>query len=305
MSDWDAEVAIDGALVRALLADQFPELDTTSARFIGEGWDNSVWVVEERFSFRFPRRAIAIPLVERELAVLPRLAPAVPVSIPEPRFVGRPSDRFPWPFFGTPLLPGREPADAGLSDEDRVMLGGTLGRFLRALHSRETLELVDPDRALPVDFNRRSDMAFRVPRARENLAYLDEVGLWRPPASVERILATAEPLPPSRAELVLAHGDLHQRHVLVAEGALAAVIDFGDVCRADPCLDLVLVWSLLTPSGRERFFSEYGLVGDEQLLRARVLAIGLDSMLARYAHEVGHASLGREAVAGLERALVD
>lgn len=127
------------------------------------------------------------------------------------------------------------------------MLGGTLGRFLRALHARETLDLVDPDGALPVDFNRRSDMAVRVPRARENLAYLDEVGLWRPPVSVERILATAELLPPSRAELLLAHGDLHQRHVLVEDGSLAAVIDFGDTCLADRCLDLVLVWSLLTP----------------------------------------------------------
>ena len=93
--------------------------------------------------------------------------------------------------------------------------------------------------------------------------------------------------------------------MLVDDGSLAAVIDFGDTCLADPCIDLLLVWSLLAPGGRERFFAEYGVVTDEQLLRSRVLAIGLDSMLARYAHEVGHASVEREAVAGLERALVD
>ena len=82
--EWDPDVEIDEALVRALLADQFSELDATSARLLGEGWDNSVWVVEEEWAFRFPRRAIAIPGVERELAVLPRLAPLLPVPIPSP-----------------------------------------------------------------------------------------------------------------------------------------------------------------------------------------------------------------------------
>jgi aminoglycoside phosphotransferase (APT) family kinase protein len=93
--------------------------------------------------------------------------------------------------------------------------------------------------------------------------------------------------------------------VLISDSALAAVLDFGDVCLADPCIDLVLTWSLLTPDGRERFFAEYGRVTEEQLLRARVLAIVLDSMLARYAHDAGNPSLLRESIAGLERTLVD
>jgi aminoglycoside phosphotransferase (APT) family kinase protein len=210
MPEWDAEVEVGEARVRALLAEQFPEFDAASARLLGEGWDNSVWVVEGAWAFRFPRRAIAIPGVERELAVLPRLAPLLPVPIPVPRFVGQPSEHSPWPFFGAPLLPGQEPADADLTDDERVQLGGALGRFLRTLHSPETLTAVDPERALPVDFNRRADMSIRVPRARENLAYVREFGLWTPPASMERILGAAELLPPSRVELVLTHGDLHQ-----------------------------------------------------------------------------------------------
>jgi len=303
--EWDAEVVVGEGLVRALLGEQFPELDASSAQLLGEGWDNSVWVVEERWAFRFPRRGIAIPGVERELAVLPALAPLLPAPIPMPRFVGQPSDRFPWPFFGAELLSGVEPCDAQLSDDDRAELGGELGRFLRVLHSEATLDAVDPERSLPIDFNRRADMTFRVPRARENLAYLRELGLWKPPAVVESILTSAELLPPSSDDLVLTHGDLHQRHVLISDSALAAVIDFGDVCLADPCIDLMLTWSLLTPDGRARFFAEYGQVTEEQLLRARVLAIVLDSMLARYADDAGNPSLLRESMAGLERTLVD
>ena len=304
MAEWDAELVVDESLVRTLLTEQFPEFDVSSARLLGEGWDNSVWAVEEAWAFRFPRRAIAIPGVEREIAVLPVLAPLLPVPIPEPLRVGVPSDTFPWPFIGTPLLPGHEPADAGLDDE-RDELASGLARFLRTLHSRETLDAVDPTRALPVDFNRRADATVRVARARENLAYLRDASIWTPPATMERILSAAERLPPSRAELVLTHGDLHQRHVLVSEGRLSAVIDFGDLCLADPCIDLILSWSLLSPHDREQFFADYGAVTEDQLLRSRVLAVVLDSMLARYAQDVGHANLQREALAGLERTLID
>ena len=305
MREWDAEVDVDETLVRVLLAEQFSDLDAASARLLGEGWDNSVWVVEEAWAFRFPRRGIAIPGVERELAVLPLLAPLLPVPVPEPRFVGVPSDRFPWPFFGAPLLAGHEPADAELSEVERVELGVALGAILRRLHAADTLDAIDPGRALPVDFNRRADMPVRVSRARENIAALETLGIWRPPVAVERILTAAERLPPSAREPVLAHGDLHQRHVLVADGSLSAVIDWGDVGRADPCIDLMLMWSLVPSSGREAFRSAYGPITDEQLLRARVLALVLDSMLARYAHDAGNAGLQREAIAGLERALVD
>jgi len=305
MPEWDAEVEIDERLVRTLLEEQFPELATGTVRFLGKGWDNSVWIVDDRWTFRFPRRAVAVPGVERELTVLPQVALLLPVSVPEPRLVGAATERFPWPFFAYRPLPGVEPADAGLSDRERANVGAQLGRFLRVLHAPETRAAVDPECVLPVDFNRRADMAFRVPRARENLAHLRELRLWTAPAVVERILASAEKLPEASGELALVHGDLHVRHVLVADGAIAAVIDWGDVCLADPCIDLVLAWSLLTPAGRERFFAEYGPATDEQLLRSRVLAIVLDSMLARYAHDAGHTSLLRESLGGLERTLDD
>ena len=303
MPEWDAEVVVDEALVRALLAEQFPELDAPSARLLGEGWDNSVWVVEERWAFRFPRRAIAIPGVERELAVLPLLAPLLTVPTPEPRFVGVPGDRFPWPFFGAELLPGVEPCDAGVDDGERELLGGELGHFLRALHSPATLASVDPRSVLPDDPIRRADTPFRVTRIRERLAELPREA-WEAPAGVSEILAEGDRLPPSTRR-VLTHGDLHVRHLLVQGGSLSGVIDWGDMCRSDPAIDLMLVWLLLPPAGRERFVEAYGPVDEESLLRARVLALFLGLTLAVYARDVGHDALERECVAGLERTLVD
>jgi len=298
--EWDAEVAIDEQLVRGLLAEQFPALDAGSARLLGEGWDNAVWLVEERWAFRFPRRQVAIPGVERELVVLPLLAPLLPVPIPEPRFVGTPSARFAWPFFGATVLPGRELADADVAEGDRGELGAELGRLLTVLHAPETVARVDPEGALPIDFNRRADMAFRVPLARERLA---ELG--RPETTeIVELLAEAEALPPSSGR-VLAHGDLHLRHVLVDGSSMSGVIDWGDVCVGDPAIDLQLVWSLLPAVRRETFFAEYGPVDRETSLRAQVLALYLCAMLALYARSVGYASLERESLAGLERALSD
>jgi aminoglycoside phosphotransferase (APT) family kinase protein len=296
--EWDAEVAIDEELVRALLRAQFPELDASSARLVGEGWDNAVWLVEEQWAFRFPRRQIAIPGVERELALLPRLAPLLPVPIPEPRFVGTSSERFPWPFFAARLLPGRELADAGLGEDARVEVGAELGRLLRVLHAPETAARVDPEGVLPVDFNRRADMAFRVPRTRERL---EELGHPETEAIAE-LLAEAEALPPSASQ-ALVHGDLHLRHVLVDGTSMSGVIDWGDICVGDPAIDLQLVWSLLPSGRRGAFFAEYGSVEPETSLRARVLAVYLSAMLAVYARSVGHASLEQASLAGLERAV--
>lgn len=178
MPAWDADIAVDASLVRSVLAEQFPELAADSVRPLAEGWDNAVWLVEERWAFRFPRREVAVACTERELVFLPRLAPLLPVPIPTPAFVGRPSERFPWPFYGAPLLPGREPADAALAEDARIGLGATLGAFLRVLHSRETRDAVDPERSLPRDPNRRADMPFRVERACERIAEVESAGLW-------------------------------------------------------------------------------------------------------------------------------
>ena len=92
------------------------------------------------------------------------------------------------------------------------------------------------------------------------------------------------------------------RHLLVDDGgAPTGVIDWGDVCRADPSIDLSLYWSLLTPAGREAFLVAYGPVGEDGLLRARVLALCLGALLAAYAHAEGMHELEREAIAGLKR----
>jgi aminoglycoside phosphotransferase (APT) family kinase protein len=298
MPTWTAELVVDERLVRRLLT-QFPGLDAESLRPFAEGWDYSIWVVDERWAFRFPRREMAVPGVRREIAVLPELAPLLPIPVPEPVFAGEPADGFPWPFFGSALLPGQELGDAGLGADARVEVGRALARFLRVLHDAE----VGYD--LPSDANRRADMSDRVPKTRDQLADLEKEGIWRRPASVDRLLDGAERLPPSQVS-TLVHGDLHFRQVLVDGNARpTGVIDWVDVCRSDPAIDLSMVWSFLPIEGREVFLAEYGPVSDEQLLRARVIAFSLCAALTHYGHSEGFGAIECEALAGLERAAAE
>jgi len=297
MAEWTAEVEVDAGVVRRLIG-QFAEVKAQSLRLVGDGWDRTVWAVDERWAFGFPRRRVAVPGFEREMTLLPALAPLLPLPIPEPVFLGRPADEFPWPFFGAALLPGREACDAGLDDAGRLAVALDIAVFLQRLHGLELPHL-------PLDANGRADMARRVPMTRDALADLERLGLWQAPPSVAALLDEAERLPALPPPSAVVHGDLHFRHLLVDERRAAGVIDWVDLSRADPAVDLQLVWSFVPPAGRREWLDVYGPVPDERLLRARVIAVWLCAVLARYGHAEGLGSVEREAVGGLTRAAAD
>ena len=300
MPDWDPEVVVDEALARRLLAEQFPELAGATVRRHASGWDNTVFAVDDRWAFRFPRRALAIPGVERELEHLPRLAAALPVLIPAPLRVGVPSPAFPWPFYGARLLPGVEPTPA-FDAAARNRLAAPLGRFLRALHDLEV------PAGLPHDPLGRVDMARRVPFATERLAELAASGLADHRAAARPVLDAARDLPPTRRR-VLVHGDLHFRHVLVdgrGSNPLVGVIDWGDLCLGDPAMDLHVAWSLLPVDARAAFWDAYGPIEPDQALRARVVGVFLGAVLASYGAREDLAGVRDEALASIDRTLVD
>ncbi len=271
---------------------------------LAAGWDNALWVTGEGIAFRFPRRAIAVPGVEREIAVLPLLAPRLPLPIPVPTLIGRPAEGYPWPFFGARLLPGREIADAPL-DGDREAFGGGARRVparapraggrrgarIRAGARPDRPGRHDPPRAPDAGAVRDPGVARAVDRA---------AGRLRAPRRGRALPATTDE--------ALVHGDLHVRHVLVGpDGRPSAVIDWGDLAVADPSVDLSLYWSQLDGPARDAFRDAYGAerLTPARLLRARVLALFLDAALAAYAHDTGNDALLRTTLDGLERTLRD
>ena len=79
------------------------------------------------------------------------------------------------------------------------------------------------------------------------------------------------------------------------------MIDWGDLCLADPAVDLSLSWSLLPPAARRGFERAYGAVDEATQVRARLLAVHLCASLAVYGRAEGIPTLEQESLAGLAR----
>ena len=304
---WFAEHALDADQARRLLAAQVPQLALDSVEPLGVGFDNTVYLVDGEWAFRFPRREVAVPLMARELGLLPGLAARLPLAVPVPQLVGRPAGDYPWPFWGARLIPGLELADAGLSDDDRTALGTQVGVFLAALHDPAVAR--DLGGHLPHDPMLRGTPSTRGPMARDFLDRLAGRGSWQPGSATDRavdeVIAAADPLGPPAGEPVVVHGDLHLRHLLVgADGTATGVIDWGDSCLADPALDLSVAFGAFSGPAREVLLAAYGRPLDEEReLRARVLALCLCAALADYGDLEGHPALRTEALAGVRRAV--
>ena len=304
--EWAAEREVDATQAAALVGTCFPALRGQPVQPLASGWDHTVHRVGQQWVFRFPRRAVALPGYVRELDLLPRLGPRLPLPVPVPVWRAEPPGG--WLFSGARMLPGRELADAGLAGAARMQVAQELGDFLRVLHDPALVDSLGVE--LPVDPNVRADPRVRVPRVRAALAGLVAARVWPGPDgadvvdAVDAVLAEADGLGPPDGPPVLVHGDLHLRHVLVDDkGAVTGVIDWGDVCRGDACLDLSLAYAAFTGPARRAFLSAYGAeVSRERELRARVLALFLCAALATYALDEDRPVLLAESLRGLRRA---
>src|SRR5438105_5013319 len=128
----EAEVQITESLIRSLLQEQHPDLADRLLRIVNAGFDNELWRLGDDLAVRLPRRAVAAALIENEQRRLPGPATRVPLSVPVPLRIGKPSPGYPWPWSVGPWIAG-EPGDQGtITDPD--LAARQLGAFLRALH---------------------------------------------------------------------------------------------------------------------------------------------------------------------------
>jgi len=303
--EWDAEQAVPASLAARLVGAQFPGLRGAPVELLATGWDNTVYLVGGQWVFRFPRREVALPGLQREVAALPRLAPLLPLPIPVPELIGTPDGAYPWPFWGARPVPGTELAESGLRGAALVRAAAGVGAFLRALHEPGLAARAGlTGLGLPVDPMRRADPRSRMAPARERLGRLAGRNAWEPDPAIERLFAAAGRLGAPLDPPVVTHGDLHARHLLVGpDGAAAGVIDWGDLCLADPAVDLSLAYGGFAGPARAALLAEYGPVGAERELRARVLAVSLCAALAEYALSDNRERLLQESLAGLRRAV--
>ena len=235
-----AEVDIDADLVTALVADEHPDLADRPVRLLANGWDNALYRLGDDLLVRLPRRAAAAALVENEARWLARVAPLLPVATPAPVRVSAPSWRFPYTWTIVPWIEGD--SALGFSAADRSPLASELGTLLAGLH-----ETAPPE--APQNPVRGVDLRLR------DVAVRGRLTASASPAApaLEELWTHLVDSKPWRAEPVWLHGDPHPGNVIVRDGRIAALIDFGDMCAGDPATDLAAGWLFFDRDARAEF----------------------------------------------------
>lgn len=298
---WSPEVEVSVSKAEMMVEKQFPELKPVSVKVLGEGFDNSVFLVNGQFVFRIPRREIAAGLIETENALLPVVAPSLPIPVPNPIFRGVPDEDYPLPFAGYKLLAGVVPTCLTL--EQRLLSVEPLARFLKTLHAFSISEAeklgIPEDQLGRLDFSKRKPMLAANMDKAEGLLERDSLDM------LQAFYSSLE-TPFKDQTKTLVHGDLHIRNMLVdEEGRVCAVIDWGDTHIGHPALDISIVYSFLPPEGREAFFKVYGDVNLEIKRMARFKAVYTLLLLLLYGDNLNDKLLVSDCMTALQFALSD
>ncbi|MGH2698903.1 MAG: aminoglycoside phosphotransferase family protein [Actinomycetota bacterium] len=230
------ELAIDEALVRRLLVEQFSEWsDLALSRVEPAGTDNAIFRLGDALSLRFARREGRTEPGGTEYDWLPKLAPMLPLEIPVPVAQGRPNDEYPWYWDVHTWVEGETvPVD----EIDAIQAARDLAAFVVALQQ------VNPAGGPP---GRGIPLAERDREIRYWLAQFDGDGAVT--AEWERALAAPEWDGPP----VWHHGDLDARNWLVRDGRISGVIDWAPMGVGDPACDVMVAWKLHSSFARDAF----------------------------------------------------
>ncbi len=256
-----ADFDIDASLVRGLLNDQHPDLAHLPLQLLDAGWDNAIYRLSDQLLIRLPRRQLAASLIENEQRWLPVLAGQLPISIPVPVRVGYPGRVYPWRWSVLPWLKGIT-ADRAEPRPDQSI---RLAQFLRALHVQA------PDTA-PRNDVRGVPLAKRADALEARIRRLESTTHFISHAIRQTWQLALEA--PVACQAKWLHGDLHPRNILVENGVITGIIDWGDITSGDVATDLAAIWMLFgDPLCRRQALQTYGTVSEATLRRAKGWAV--------------------------------
>jgi aminoglycoside phosphotransferase (APT) family kinase protein len=290
-----AEVDVTPGLVRELLAAQHPDLARLPVEFLANGWDNAIFQVGDALLARMPRRLLGARIIAHEQRWLPVVAPRLPLPVPCPSRTGLPGLGFPYSWSLVPYLPGAPAVSAAgrWAPLDLAAVAAAVGGFLRAMHVAAPPEAPEnPFRGVPLIQREETFEA--------NLALLRATMTPETEVAVRRAWADALAVPAYGGPPLWLHGDLHPANILVRDGQVSGIIDFGDITAGDPASDLSVAWMLLPPGPREELRAAYGGVAGDLWRRARGWALVLGVVfLAHSADNPQIQGIGRRTLAAV------
>jgi aminoglycoside phosphotransferase (APT) family kinase protein len=268
------QLEMNEPLVRRLLADQFPHwADLPVTAVPSSGTENAIYRLGDGMVVRLPYRPVRDDQIEKLDHWLPRLAPHLPLSIPEPLARGAPRREFPTSWSIVRWLEGEEATLERLADP--IEVARTLATFVRALIAVDATGGPAPGthnfwRGVPLAA--RDEMTRRCIRQSEGLVDTQAVmQAWE-----HDLTATVWDKPPTWL-----HGDLVPDNLLLTDGRLDAVIDWGGLGVGDPATELLPAWSLFRGASREAYREALGF-DDATWTRGRGLALSTSIVALPY-----------------------
>jgi aminoglycoside phosphotransferase (APT) family kinase protein len=236
---------IDTALVRRLIAQQFPQWSALPVKPVEfGGWDNRTFHLGDRMTVRLPSAAQYAAQVAKEQRWLPVLARQLPLAIPVPLAMGHPDETYPWPWSVYTWREGETARVDRISDLTEFAL--TLAGFLSALDKVDATGGPPPGRH---NFHRGGPLQVYDAEVRAALSMVGgRIDAKKAKEVWQAALSTSWRLPP-----VWFHGDVAYGNLLVENGSLSAVIDFGTSGVGDPACDLAITWHLFEGKSRGAF----------------------------------------------------
>jgi aminoglycoside phosphotransferase (APT) family kinase protein len=244
------KASITPEMVKRLVLGQFPQwAGLPVVRVPVDGWDNSTFRLGDELSVRLPSADRYVAQIEKEHRWLPILAREISLEIPEPVASGHPDDEFPRPWSVYRWIEGDTASVERVADMTRF--ASDLARFLRELYAIDAHDGPPPGlhnffRGGPLDVWTTSWVDAQTERSIEFLRC--EIDALAATAVWERALASTWERDP-----VWVHGDVSPSNLLVADGKLHAVIDFGCSAVGDPACDLVMAWTFFAGDSRDEF----------------------------------------------------
>jgi aminoglycoside phosphotransferase (APT) family kinase protein len=255
------EFEIDVSLVSNLLAEQHPDLQHLTIYPVDSGWDNTIFRLGEQLCVRLPRRQVAADIIVNEQIWLPLLTDCLPLPIPTPYRLGKPGQSYPWRWSIVPWL-------AGVTADQKQPHPNQVQRFVSFLRS---LHQPAPANA-PVNKVRGVPLSQRVASVEERMQRLKTKSNLITP-EIEKIWNQALDAPID-VEPTWLHGDLHPQNILVENGIITGIIDWGDITSGDLATDLASIWMLFSDQNiRQQAITKYPNVSQATLQRAKGWAI--------------------------------
>jgi aminoglycoside phosphotransferase (APT) family kinase protein len=282
----DDEIPIDTALVRALVGRAMPGyVDVPVRRLDASGSTNALFRLGDNLLVRLPRQPGGSATIAKEARWMPVLEAWLAVGVPEVVAVFEPDCGYPERWSVVRWIDGEHPEVVTPEtpvDQRREYLAADLAEVVQALQLAEVPSeaVSDPD----LRWYRGEPLATMDAVTRQNIEHCRTLGDFELDLdAAERLWDEAMTLPGIADRLAPRwyHGDLAAENLLVRDGRLAAVLDFGGLAIGDPAVDLSVAWEVLDPPAREVFRGKLG-VDDATWHRGRAWALSITVMIWYY-----------------------